>query len=73
MLSAAGEQVESVWQQRQDGMEAALCAGRAARQVDDERAASDAAEAAAKSRKLCLFSAAKADLLSDAGDKAIAD
>ena len=73
MLGVAGQQREGMGKQRQDGAEAALCARRAPRKVDDERSARYAADAAAKSRKGCLLSTAQADLFSDAWNKAITD
>ena len=73
MLGVAGEQIESVRQQRQDGAEAVLSARRAAREVNDEHVARDATNAAAKGCKWSLLNAAEADLLRDTRNETITD
>jgi len=72
MLCVAGQQVQGVRQQRQDGAEAVLSARRAPGKVDDERTSCDAADAAAEGCKGRLLNASKANLFSDAGNEAIA-
>jgi len=72
MLCAAGQQVQCVRQQRQDGTEAVLSARRAPGKVDDERTPCDAADAAAEGCKGRLFNASKANLFSDTRNEAIA-
>src|SRR5580658_1332512 len=73
MLGVAGQQVERMWQQRQDGAQAVLRTCWAAGKVDNECPACDAADAAAKCRKWCLPGAVKTDLLGDARHEAAAD
>jgi hypothetical protein len=73
MLGVAGEQVESVWQKRQNGEEAALSPCRAPRQVHDKRTSSDAANSAPKGCKWRLLNAMKANLLGETGDETVAD
>jgi hypothetical protein len=73
MLGVAGEQVESVGQQRQDGKQPVLGPCRAPGEVDDERTASDAANSTPEGCKWRLLNAAKPNLLGDTGNETVAD
>jgi hypothetical protein len=71
MVGLSRKYIKRVRQQVQDRVEAVLGAGRAARKVDDECAAGDAADTPAKRCECCLLEAAEADLLGNAGNEAV--
>lgn len=73
MVGAAGEQIEGVRDEGQDGVERCLRAGGTARQIDDEGVAEGAADGAAERGKRGVAEAFGAHEFGQSFDEAFAD
>ncbi len=73
MVGSSRQQVDRVWKHRQNSRKRALCAGRAARQVDDQRLPERSADGAAQGRKWSVPQAIGAHAFGQALDQPLRD